>query len=590
MIGCETTITLKVEDVTDPFTVKSDMGSRPHTPDAETSRTEADVWLTYPGGAAGMSPSGTATIYCPETDQRWTIQLSANIIPEPTVGVALVLDESGSMASASGDGSRTRIEMLRDAGNVFLDMLPAGNSLGIAPFHTDASPPFTTRELRGRGTTARRNARLEIQDLSPTETDPATDAGYTSIGDGVISGRELLSAASDIDERAMVVFIDGHENRKEYIKDMEPSGTDEKVFAVGLGTPQQIRPSALQQLTNASGPNEGYVLVSGRLTVDNRLLLDKYFLQILAGVTNRDVVVDPQGRLPPESNTHPGHVRHIFEVSSADLDFDIILVSPDSDVFTMALETPDGTIIEAGDMTGPDEQYVEGERVQAFRLPLPYDTDDENARAGTWAASLYVDLEGFDPYLEHLEETDLDEYERTIASGVPYNLQVNARRNLSFDVSVGQSSFEPGAAVRLRASLEESGLPVSSASVSAEYTRPDGSHDTIRLARTSPGTFETSVDDADAGLYSFLVRARGRTRSEDSFVRESLATGSVWSGGDEPLPSRSRGATDGLAGSRTPELLSCLLDSGTLAEYLDEREIDEDHLRECLVRVTEKRR
>jgi len=587
VVGCETTITLEVEDVTDPFTVKPGMGSRKHTPDAETNRTEADVWLTYPGGDAGMSPSGTATIYCPETDQRWTIQLSANVIPEPTVGVALVLDESGSMASASGDGSRTRMEVLRDAGEVFLDLLPAGNSLGIATFHSDAARAFSTQSIGGPGDTARSNAETTIQNLSPTTVDPATDAGYTSIGDGVIEGRGLLDSASDVDERAMVVFTDGHENRPEYIADLEASPYDEQLFAVGLGTPSQIKPAALQQLTDAGGPHEGYVLVSGTLTTDDQFLLDKYFVQVLAGVTNTDVVVDPEGRLGPESQNGQGRKSIPFDVSGADLGLDAILLSPREKLFTLTLETPGGTILESGEITGPDEQFVQGERVQAFRLPLPFATEDGQVHAGRWIAHIDANEKVFDRYLAELEESNLEEYERVVASGGPYSLLVNARSNLDFDASIRQSDFEPGARLRIRTVLNESGLPLSEATVTAEHTRPDGSRRRLRFDPVEPEAFEAVLEDADAGHHSFRIRARGTTLDGDAFVRERVLTGATWVGGSQSLPSSGDQPPGVDPTSDLDDLLLCLIRQGALDEYFEANDIDESVVRECLGRVDE---
>lgn len=585
VVGCDTPVTLTVSVDSGPFSIKPGMESRTHTPDPATNEVEAAVWVTYTGGSPGSSPSGQATVTCPETGESWTIQLTANAIPEPTAGVALVLDESGSMSAASGDGSRTRIEVLRDAGQVFLDLLPAGSSLGIATFHSDASAPFPTQSIGGPGDAARSNAATTIENLSPTTVDPATDAGYTSIGDGVIEGRGLVASATDVEERAIVVFTDGHENRPEFIADLEASPYDEQLFAVGLGTPAQVRPAALQQLTGAGGPHEGYVLVSGTLTVDDQFLLDKYFVQVLAGVTNSDVVVDPEGRLGPESANGQGRTSIPFEVSSADLDLEVILLAPRRQLFGLTLETPDGSLVEAGDLTAADEGVVQGERVRAFRLPLPYATDDGEAHAGRWYAHVDAEEKAFDRYLAELEGSNLDEYERTLASGARYSLLVNARSNLDFDASIRQSSFEPGARLRLRATLDESGLPLAEATATAEYARPDGTRTRLRLDSVEPGTFETVVEDADAGHHSFRVRANGTTLDGDEFVRERTVTAGTWIGGDRPLPSRDGRPVDPDSAGSLTDVLSCLLREGALDEYLDAHGVDEDAVRECLDRA-----
>ena len=77
------------------------------------------------------------------------------------------------------------------------------------------------------------------------------------------------------------------------------SSINDRTFAIGLGTAQQVSTSALNALTNSTG---GYLLLSGILSpsIDDTFRLAKYFLQILAGVTNNNIVTDPVGFLAPE--------------------------------------------------------------------------------------------------------------------------------------------------------------------------------------------------------------------------------------------------------------------------------------------------
>ena len=51
--------------------------------------------------------------------------------------------------------------------------------------------------------------------------------------------------------------------------------------------------SALNALTQG---HNGYLIVTGALTADQRNYLSKYFLQVLAGITNANVVVDTARR------------------------------------------------------------------------------------------------------------------------------------------------------------------------------------------------------------------------------------------------------------------------------------------------------
>ena len=114
-------------------------------------------------------------------------------------------------------------------------------------------------------------------------------------------------------------MTDGIENRARYIADVA-SANQRATYALGLGTPQNTSAAALQTI---SGNNGGFLLITGAIGTDNRFLLQKYFLQILAGVSNADVVLDPEGELSP------GRVHRIpFQLTRADAGVDVILLTP----------------------------------------------------------------------------------------------------------------------------------------------------------------------------------------------------------------------------------------------------------------------
>ena len=115
------------------------------------------------------------------------------------------------------------------------------------------------------------------------------------------------------------MLTDGIENRPRYIADVAAE-INEQTYAIGLGTPQNTSVAALQTI---SGNNGGFLLVTGAIGTDNRFLLQKYFLQILAGISNAEVVLDPDGEL------FPGAVHRIpFQLTDADAGVDVILLTP----------------------------------------------------------------------------------------------------------------------------------------------------------------------------------------------------------------------------------------------------------------------
>src|SRR5205085_2504567 len=112
---------------------------------------------------------------------------------------------------------------------------------------------------------------------------------------------------------------DGVENTAPMLVDVRSSLTA-NTFAIGLGKPENISVAALSALTQA---HNGYLLVTGALTSDQAARLSKYFVQVLAGATNANIILDPHGEL-----TVGAEHRIPFQVSESDIGLDVFLLSP----------------------------------------------------------------------------------------------------------------------------------------------------------------------------------------------------------------------------------------------------------------------
>ena len=150
------------------------------------------------------------------------------------------------------------------------------------------------------------------------------------------------------------------------------------VFAIGLGTADQLNPGALSDIANGTG---GYLLLTGNPGPDDQLLLQKYFAQVLAGATNAAIVVDPDGFVPPG-----GKAVVPFELTDADIRADVLVLGEMASVFRVEIIAPDGTSIKAG--AGADE--TSGEAFRVLRV-VPSDVLGGAAAAGQWQAVLSVD-------------------------------------------------------------------------------------------------------------------------------------------------------------------------------------------------------
>jgi hypothetical protein len=262
--------------------------------------------------------------------------------------------------------------------------------------------------------------------VNGNQLDPA---GSTSIGAGIQTGRAALDASVGFDVESLVVLTDGMENTAPFIADAA-SDINELTYSVGLGTPLNISVAALQAI---SGNHGGYLLLTGAISGDNQFLLQKYFLQILAGISNAEIVLDPQGYLSP------GHSQTIpFFVTEADSGLDVILLTPLPEYVSFRLRTPLGQIIDpSSPIAHPYIQFVRSRGVGYYRLSLPVELIPQRfAQAGTWQVLLDIGKD-VTPGTPRGYEVAVSQFNAAVGGkrGLPFNLVIHAFSNLSFRVT-----------------------------------------------------------------------------------------------------------------------------------------------------------
>ena len=526
------------------FTLPLGNGSLPTAPSAEER--DVRIWVSFKGQNVGDITTGSMTVNCPQTGQNFVIPIQANTIAQPTVASLLVLDKSGSMDYPSGIPGRTRLDVLHAAAPSYVVLLPDKDGIGLVSFDTDAQPvmPVTTAGPLGTGA-GRVGANAAIAGHA---TNPA---GLTAIGDGVELAHNTLASVSGHDVKTIVVFTDGEETAAKYIGDVQ-SLINERVFAIGLGTVQEVNPVALNSLVNNSG---GYLLMTDALGPNDTLRLAKYFVQILAGVTNVEIVIDPDGLLPPGAE-----VRVPFELNGNDYGADVIVLSTMPGAFDFYVETPEGERIDhaaLGGVVGVD--FVADPQINFYRMSLPVVVRGVGAHQGRWHAVLRIP----EPTGPRVVVGNTVLVGGIPLVGVPYSVIVQARTSLTMAASLTQPSHEPGTRLDLRAVLTEIGLPVDGRGhVKAEVKRPDGTQVTVALTETEPGVFEGSTPAPLAGIYPVRFRAAGSTLRGYRFTREQIRSGMAWRSQAPPR----RGGWD--------DLLRRLLASPGVRRWLEEHRID----------------
>lgn len=498
------------------------------------------LWLTVEGGLEGESANGTVRVECQETSQAFDVTLVADFDRVPRAGAVLVLDRSASMAEDGGDG-RTRLQVLLDSAPAFVEVAPPNTRVGLVRFATDESPgaPMTTFGAEGTDL----GGRQVIRDSIAAHTLATGNAAWTSIGDGVHAGNALIAPEGGLDFKALVVLTDGHENRPRFLSEVSALIND-RVFAIGLGTPEQIEPIALDTLTNGTG---GYMLMTGTLDEDDPYRLAKYYLQILTGVTNDQVVLDPDGWLPfGGSQTIP------FYLNEADLSVDTILLIPFPRLVRMRLRTPGGVML---DETSPVVKWTTANQIGFYRFTLPVPGAFSAEGAGRW--EILLDWQRDWKKLWNRERNQRLFAATTGRNALRFKALVHARSELEMAATVGQSALTPGATVTVRVRLTQyQTIPIEGARVRALVRFPDNSEVTFFLNPIAEGVYEVMFTANLSGTYTIRITAEGHTLRGVPFTREAVRTAIVWPGGDREPPS-----TDG---DRWCRQIRCLLESKAL--------------------------
>ena len=533
------------------------------------------LWISYKGTTPLDVATGTVTVHCAETNQDFVVPIAANTIARPTVAVMLVLDQSGSMGWLAGiDPTTKRIDVLHQAAAQFVqlaqDSSRVGDAVGMVSFDHNAYPGVAVTTNAGTGF-----------DLAPVvaAVQALHPAGATSIGNGVALGRNTLNPVAGFNQKAMVVFTDGLENTSLFIADVLGSIND-RTFAIGLGTAQQVSVGALTALANNTG---GRLLLSGQLSpsIDDYFRLSKFFMQVLAGVTNTSIVTDPSGYILPGMK-----VRIPFVLNETDIDCTVILLE-DLPAVRFFIETPAGDLMDPARATAAGATYAVGTNMSYYRFTLPLPLGANPAHAGTWHALLELDQKIFQRYARASDQSFAAVAARMV-HGVRYSLSAQANSNLRMQGALTQSSLQPGATLTLRASLSEYGVPVDHrASVHAAVERPDNSQASLALLEIEAGSFEASTIASMQGVYRFRMVASGVTMHGVPFTREQLLSGAVVPGGDNPFPTSgpsTRGQDKQLC-----ELLECLLKPEMLGRLMTEHHIDANALRACIERWCKER-
>lgn len=501
------------------------------------------VWIQFTA-VAGSIPNSSINIHAYIIDEEgyytasegqeyplgdYTVTVTATTVARANNSVALVLDRSGSMSSPAG-GTSTKSQLLQNAIGVFRDLMLANDEVSVTTFDDVMDTPIHMQTV----STA---PAFSTVDLTPRNN--------TCIGGGIQQAAIELAAATHTN-KAMMVLTDGNENVHPYIAEL-PSGTvTNKTYAIGFGLPGDVSDAVLNQITSNT---HGDLIITGDLSSDEqRFNLTKYFVQMLAGITNSQIILDPNGKL------YYGSKDIIpFKVTDADIYIDAIALCPIPRFLDFTLQTPGGTLIKPSNVQ-PNIDYILGQQVICYRITLPaLPMDAVGSRNGTWNAILSLKNEKEISRLANTKEFARTAVSPAVRSFLPYSFIVHATSNLQFNAWKVQDSFKPGADVKIFASLKEYDVPMKSATVWAEIVEPNQTISIVKLAQINEGMYTGTCHTSTPGIYSFRIRTEGYSTSGIQFTREKTLIAGVYYGNYSVKPPIE-------PGDLTCDLLHCILE------------------------------
>ncbi len=526
-----------------------------HDPQSTHAYSEARIWFSFTAGAVGTAPQAlgpiNTVIECVETGQTFNFELNADTIHRPTVAVQLVLDQSGSMSYPAGSSGLTRLQVLKDSATLFANLIQKNNGIGLIRFDDDAYAPtdatyggmvITIVSSDAFGDATKTTARSQIV-LHGAH-------GNTSVGDGIEMGRLQLDgiAAGAYDGKAMIVFTDGLQNQPKSIEEVSSSINDQ-TFAIGLGTETQVNTLELYNITQGSG---GYLLLSGLISsnVDDLYRMQKFFMQILANVTNTQIIKDPSGYINAGNK-----IKIPFNISTPDINCRIIMLRQYPFVI-LSIEAPDGQVITAANAASYNVVFdTNNSDTVTCSFGLPVVKDATKNHSGTWYAILEVDDVLYKRSISQHENVN----QEIKIKGSTYCVSIHSYSNLKMQARLDQSGMEPSSSLNVHAMLTEYTVPLTRANVTVRITFPDHSVTTLELTETEPGTYSGGIIASMAGIYHFHLIATGVDYKAKPFTREQIFTGAVFLGGNNPKGLVSYGESEGGLFGKDPKCCSQLL-------------------------------
>lgn len=412
-----------------------------------------------------------------------------------------------------GTGSQRKIDALRRAGNLYLDLLrpepgstDTGDKIGLVKYNESNSiylPLEYKTPTNAPGTHT--NAAMEALSATAVNNDAQLKPdGLTGIGGAMQTGASMFPAASSGRSQIMVVMTDGMENVTPYINDVlgpiHSSKPDLKIYSVGLGNTANLELAKLQSITNVAN---GFHQVSGDLLNENIFALEEFYFKIFSNANRMDLIVDPTNYEQIAFDSTSRIIQHATVVSSDRYAIFLVLDDPVLRAYyDLELVDPNGHIMVLGSSIGGiPVQISQRLTYKIYKVIFP-DISQSASYVGDWLLRLTPNKKwsrkAMSSYMA--ENKAYSQSSISIANGyIPIGFAASVKSDYNMEVSVTASQYAPGGVLTLLASLKDRGWPSTGASVFVDIANPIGAK-TSNILLYDDGTHGDS--QANDGLYT----------------------------------------------------------------------------------------
>jgi hypothetical protein len=300
---------------------------------------------------------------------------------------------------------------------------------------------------------------------------------------------------------------------------------DVKIYAVGLGTGQDVDASQLAQLSSGAGGTWSAVDPTQPAATYK---LMKFYTQIYMDLFDASVIKDPKDIILPGQ-------KHVIEFDVLDGDVSAMVLMYDLGGLRLPfwLESPIGEIIDAG-FVPPGFQMRSGFTATTRFLDFVLPWAAPARYAGRW--KLIVMHDGHvcrgAPSKEHQGLGFLPRDCGESKSPVEYGFAIGVGSNFRLQAYLTGGPVKVGDPIRMTGVPTEAGLPVTGCTVTVEAEAPGGQTWTNILLKDDGAHDDGDADDGEyarmftqtavAGTYTFTFRASGLTRDGKPVNREAV--------------------------------------------------------------------